>query len=98
MAKQFGRRKLNCTFKSQQMIDQREIRHLIHQNKKLKSKIIEQAQTFQEERAKLAAINRALRASLENEQRRNREAIEEFNSRITQLEMELRRAQSGPPP
>lgn len=80
------------------MIDQREIRHLIHQNKKLKTKIVEQAQTFQEERAKLAAINRALRASLENEQRRNREAIEEFNNRITQLEMELRRAQSGPPP
>ena len=79
------------------MINQQEIRHLIRQNKKIKSKIIEQAQVYQEEKAKLKAINRSLMQQLEEEQKRNRNIIEEFNAQITALEAELRRARSNEP-
>lgn len=79
------------------MIDEREVAHLLRQNKKLKAKMTEQIRVFQEERARLTAINHALRASLENEQQRNRDAIENFNDQINGLEGELRSAQSDPP-
>lgn len=79
------------------MIDQKEVRHLIRQNKKIKAKILEQAQAYKEEKARLKSINRALQASLEEEQQRNRETIEEFNEKILELEMELKRARSNEP-
>jgi hypothetical protein len=78
------------------MIDQAEVRHLIRENKRLKAKIREQSRVFEEERAKLLAVRNALTQTLEEEQLRNHNAVEEFNSRITALEMELRRAQAEP--
>jgi hypothetical protein len=80
------------------MIDQAEVRQLLRENKKLKSRILDQSRVFQEERAKLLTINRSLRAGLEEQHQRNQQAIEDFNIRITELEAELRRAQVEPPP
>jgi hypothetical protein len=77
--------------------DQREeAAFLIKQNRRIKAKIREQAQVFQTERSKLLAVHHSLKQSLHDEQERNRIAIEEFNQRITELEVELRRSQADP--
>lgn len=79
------------------MIDHREVQHLIRQNKKIKAKIVEQARVYQEERAKLKAINRSLQKTLEDEKEKNRATIEEFNAKIIALEAELKRVRSNEP-
>jgi hypothetical protein len=77
--------------------DQREeAAFLIKQNRRIKAKIREQAQVFQTERSKLLAVHHSLKQSLHDEQERNRIAIEEFNQRITEFEVELRRSQADP--
>ncbi|KAH0786873.1 hypothetical protein GPJ56_009250 [Histomonas meleagridis] len=75
------------------MNEQEEINHLIHQNRKLKAKIIEQAYEYKEEKARLKAINKSLREEYERLQIRNQETIEELTSRIAALESELNRTQ-----
>lgn len=79
-----------------------EYQHLIKQNKKIKRKIMQQAQDFQDERDKLRSQNKSLKIILQQEQAKNQATIEEFTERITALETELRNLQSSypvtPPP
>jgi hypothetical protein len=69
---------------------------LVKQNRKLRAKIREQAEVFREERSKLLTVHHSLKQSLQDEQERNGLAMEEFNQKITELEVEPRRAQADP--
>lgn len=66
-----------------------EIKELRAQNKKLKEKIREQFQVFQEERNKLKSRNQVLRTQLYSQQARNKAAIEQFSAKIQALEEKI---------
>lgn len=58
-------------------------------NKKLKDKIKEQYQVFQEEKNKLKSMNQALRAELYSEQSKNKAIIEQCNAKLRDMEQRL---------
>jgi hypothetical protein len=70
-----------------------DIQELQRANKKLRSQIIEQTRVFEEERAKILAVNRRLQAALQKEQLRSQATIEQLTTRIAELEAETCRVQ-----
>jgi hypothetical protein len=80
------------------MWERKTFRELANEHKLLKRKLQEQSEQFQLERASLIVLNRSLQQSLDQERLRSRQVTSDLNRRISELEADLRKAQSDPLP